>query len=531
MGAPAVSATFTAIANAAQVSYDVGRAKPATGGAVTGAKLAYDAGTDSFTLSAGEKTIVFTPADLTIKAGNQYRYEKTAGGLSSRFDLNWGLRSEWESAPAYVALGQYISRQREVATGIDSYNSIDFVYGLPSEKSAIPRSGRAAYALSFLGTRSSGATEYLLEMMGRGAALINFDTGQLEISGKTSSFNFLGPGILNVESDGVVKGSGALTAGQNSFTGTFTAKAGASDTYSGNFTGSFYGPHTEDIGGAFYGTSGSHYYSLAFTGYGLPTTAAGDTLANLRGTTRFRTVSAAFDFPASEFVNNPLGEEVIYDASSGTYKVMGSGYSVGAMISFGAANRTPDKDAGDFRYYGVPVATADGKLQYAVGLFDGASAGIELTYASFMRIAGKYTDLSGKTKAEGVEYVGFGSFTPPDQLPQSGSATYAGRIFGDLHDDTNLIATLTGRSDLSVNFASGALSSSLFIERVGAGGSSTAMGRYDFTGSLDSFTASFAAARNTGQGTLVGRFYGDAAQEYAAVFNITDPMAGELTGI
>src|SRR3546814_17993298 len=132
-------------------------------------------------------------------------------------------------------------------------------------------------------------------MVGDGTALVDFGTGQLEIAGKTASFNFFGAGILSVESEGEVQASGAIVAGENRFTGTFTAKAGASDTYTGNLTGSFFGPSAEDIGGTLYGSSGPLYYSLAFAGYGLPETAPDDTLAALGRTTRFRTAWAAIN--------------------------------------------------------------------------------------------------------------------------------------------------------------------------------------------------------------------------------------------
>src|SRR3546814_20603047 len=109
-------------------------------------------------------------------------------------------------------------------------------------------------------------------MVGDGTALVDFGTGQLEIAGKTASFNFFGAGILSVESEGEVQASGAIVAGENRFTGTFNAKAGASDTYTGTLTGSFFGPSAEDIGGALHGSSGPPYYSIPFCGYGLPET-------------------------------------------------------------------------------------------------------------------------------------------------------------------------------------------------------------------------------------------------------------------
>lgn len=530
-GKPTISASFAAAANVSEVDYDVGLVQPASGGAVTGASLAYDADADSFTLSDGTEEVTFAPGDLTINSCCLLRYEKVDGDSTTQLDLDWGMRSEWTSASKYVALGQLISRQSDAATGIDSYRSVDFAFGLPSEASAVPTSGSAAYALSFTGTRSSTVTDYLLDMMGSGVALVDFDTGQLEISGTTLSFNYLGPNILVSESEGEVNASGAIAAGENRFTGTFTAQGGASDTYTGDFSGSFYGPGAEDVGGTLYGTSGSLFYSLAFAGYGLPDTAPDDTLDNLEGSTRFRTVRTSIDLPASGFLDNPLGETIIYDADTQTYTVMGNGSQVSFGFSFGPANRTASEDAGDMRAYGAALPVVDGKVQYSIGVFDGETDGIELTYTSFMRVLGTRTDLDDNVIAEGVDYIGFGSYTPPDQLPRSGSATYDGRLFGDIHDGTNLLASLTGESDLSVNFAAGTLAASLFPVRVGAGGASTALGQYDFSGTIDAFTAAFTGNWDAGTGTLVGRFYGDTAQEYGAVFNIDDPAVGKMMGI
>src|SRR3546814_19897098 len=96
-----------------------------------------------------------------------------------------------------------------------------------------------------------------------------------------------------------------------------------------------------------------------------------------------------------------------------------------------------------------------------------------------MRVLATRTDFDGKTLGESVEYIGFGNFTPPDQLPRSGSATYAGRLFGDIDDGSKLVAALVGRSDLPANFGTGALAASLFPTRIPADGVPPALGRSD----------------------------------------------------
>jgi hypothetical protein len=539
-GKPAVSADFAATGTIAQVVYDVGRAQPASGNLAHDARLAYDAGADSFTLNDGTKATTFAAGDVSIGTSNLLRYEKVEGNSTTQLDLNWGMRSDWTSAPQYVALGQLISKKTELATGIDSYRSVDFVFGLPGEAAFVPVTGSATYALTFRGTRSSAVTEHLLSMQGGGTALVDFSTGQLDIVGTTASFNFGGPGILGTESRGEVKARAAVVAGENRFTGTFTAKGGASDTYVGSLEGSFFGPASEDMGGVLYGASGPLYYNLAFAGYSLPKLRSDDTLANLEGTTRLRTVRTWPSLPA-DAVSEQLRDAVIYNADTRTYTIagraaqVGFGFPFGAWfgpaISFGTANRTPDRDTGDMRAYGAALATVDGKVQYSIGIFDGESHGIELSYTSFMRVVATHSGIDGTVDGESLEYIGFGNFTPPDQLPRSGSAAYAGRLFGDLHDDTKSLAALIGRSDLSVNFAAGTLAASLFPERVSADGSSAALGRYDFNGSIDAYTSAFVGKWNAGAGDIAGRFYGDRAQEYAAVFNVADPAVGKMTGV
>jgi hypothetical protein len=255
-----------------------------------------------------------------------------------------------------VALGQLISGQSDIPTGINHYSAIDFAFGLPREASAVPTSGSAAYALSFRGTRSSVVVDAPLNLLGGGAALIDFGTWQFEISGTTASFTSFtsfgsGGSTAGFESEGAVRGSGALVSGENGFTATFTATADASGTCTGAFAGSFYGPGAEDIGGTLYGTCDPLFYSLAFAGYELPDTAPDDTLDNLTGSTRFQTVRTYIDLLAVESLRDPLGESIIYDADTQTYTVKADGSRVGFGFLFGPANRTASEDAGGFRAY------------------------------------------------------------------------------------------------------------------------------------------------------------------------------------
>src|SRR3546814_8143979 len=98
----------------------------------------------------------------------------------------------------------------------------------------------------------------------------------------------------------------------------------------------------------------------------------------------------------------PLAETIIYDADTQTYTVS-SRSAAGFQFSFGPANRVAAKDSEDFRAYGVAQPFVDGKVQYSIGLFDGETDNIQLTYASFMSVLATRTDFDGKTLGESVE--------------------------------------------------------------------------------------------------------------------------------
>ena len=531
MHKPLTSGTFAAQGNEAAATYVAGKAGGAIGAPLANGALSYDAAADSFNLVGGSSALKMTPADAPFNSSNLTSYEKTDGNTVTRLELNWGMRSDWTPAQEYVALGQLIAQTRDDAAGTDSYRTMDFAFGLPSSVTALPRVGRAAYELTLSGTRSSDATGYLLQMFGRGTALVDFGTGKLDLAGETQSVNYRGPAILVVESEGELKATASITAGKNEFSGNFTAKAGQSDTYTGTLTGAFYGPNTQDIGGTLIGTSGDHFYSLAFAGRDIPATLESDTLDNLKGARGLRTAQASFSSPLSDPLYEGIGSNVYYNGDTGTYTVGAGGNPLFFGISFNAANRAPEKDTADLRAYSSAHSLIDGKVDESIAIFDGETQGIELTYASFMRFSATRSNLAGDIIDQGTNYIAYGSFTPPDQMPRSGSASFEGVMFGDVHDGVKSLASLTGISVLGADFANGALTASLSPIRVNGDGTSSALGKFDFTGSIDTYSAAFAAAWNAGVGNMAGRFYGDKAQEYAAAFTINDPVAGQMTGI
>jgi hypothetical protein len=414
-----------------------------------------------------------------------------------------------------VQLAQLITMQTNIAEGTENYRFIDMAFGLPSDSASLPESGSASFKLALRGSRSSDLEAVPLPLSGDGMARVDFASGRLDFRGTSIDMPLpYGVGVSSEKTE--VTGTATLAAEENGFAGTFEALTPGTPAYAGNLTGSFYGPRAEEIGGTLFGTSGSLYYSLAFTGFELPVVAHGDTLDALTGQNRLDTVERIVNLPESDpfFVQNPFGEHIIYNGDTQTYSVFGM------LDDFGPINRTPANDQGDVISYGAAVAIPAGKAKYEIALFDGETDGIELTYTSFLRVLETDTDLDGGLLGKEVSYFGFGNATPPDQLPRSGVASYTGRLFGDVNDGTDLLSPLTGTSSLEVDFGAQALVASLSPVATSLEGSAVDFGTFDFAGKIDGVKANFEGSRMDGEGTLSGQFFGDKAQEFAATFGL-----------
>lgn len=498
--------------------YDVGRAQPSEGGRVATAAVGYDAGSDSYTVHAGDETFVFTTAEIVIDASNVTRFEKTVNGVTTTFQLDWGHDTPWLTNTEFVKLGQVVSNHEDVPTGTESYEIVDLVFGVLSVAEDVPTTGSAAYKISLKGSRSSSVDDRLLLMMGSGEALVDFSSGRLDFRGRTADFMLDGSGGHYTDRGGELTGTARIAADTNAFAGTFEITTGASGTYTGDIDGSFYGLEANEIGGLFYGTNGSLYYSLAFAGFALPEVSANDTLDGLIGQTRLESVRriAELPDPTPEFEEEPIGEHITYDADTQTYFV----FDMLGNSGFGPANRTPSKDTADTVAYGAAERLANGKATYEINLFDGEADGIELTYASFLRVLETETDLEGSIVGKRAIYYVFGKATPPDQLPRTGTASYSGSLFGDVTDGTEILSPLVGTSSLDVDFARQSLTANLTPVATNLDGVAENFGTFSFSGLIDSFTATFDAALNGGSGSMAGRFFGSEAQEFGATFGI-----------
>ena len=472
----------------------------------------------------------FQSEDATFASSNQVSYQRIAGETRSTLDLYFGSGTEWLTDPQFVKLGQLFQVTSDGPTTSLQYQLADFVFGIPSTADVVPTTGSAAYSLTFRGNRASSISDVPLKMWGAGSALIDFATGRLELQGRTGDSKRGGRPLSSTDGSTTIRGSAAIGSDGLFTNGTFAATSGVTGTYTGSLNGQFYGPDATEIGGTMIGDAGGLFISLAFAGFELPDVAADDTLANLTGTNRLETVRRVVDLPdpTPEFSEAPIGEHIIFDADAGTYRVFGR-FSDG----FGPKDRAPGSDAPDLIAYETRIPLAYNQAAtYEFALFDGSTQSIELSYTSFVRSLETITDGAGDLVDQQLSYFAFGNATPADQLPQTGTASYTGALFGDVTDGTQVLSSLRGSSTMQVDFGSMDLTGSLAPVATDLNGATRDFGSFDFAGTIDSFTATFEALFSSAQGSLAGRFYGDRAQEFAATFGIVLPDEGlRLEGV
>lgn len=491
---------------------------PVVGERSASSSIEYDQSADSYLVRLGEESFEFSRGEDAIRdSWNFLAFEKDAGGVLSTLNFGWRYDTAWLTNPEYVRLAQLINSESNIPNGTEAYRAVDLVFGFPSDVTAVPKAGSASFTLSLSGSRSSSASNSLLLITGEGMALVDFATGRLNFHGNTFSRSLSGS-TSSAELEDSVTGIATLSSDKNGFGGTFQTSGKVSETYTGTLSGSFYGPDADEIGGTLYGTSGRYYFSLAFAGQEQADVAPSDTLGSLTGVNRLESVERVVPLPDDDpfFSEYPFSEHVIYDAEKNTYQL----FSTVGGEEFGAASRTPASDTEDIVSYRTTVAHVDGKVTHDIGRFDGAIDGIELTYASFFRVIQTLTGFDDEVLSRRVSYVGFGNATPADQLPRTGSASYEGRLFGDVNDGTNLLSSLSGSAALNVNFGTQALTAILSPKAISLYGNAEDLGTFSFAGSMDHFRGYFSASRADGEGTLSGRFFGDKAQEFAATFGI-----------
>ncbi|NLS25985.1 hypothetical protein S2M10_09650 [Sphingomonas sp. S2M10] len=463
------SQIFTGEAATLGASYDdASGALTATGTTAQPVTVSYDAASGNYIVISGARTGVF-PASASSSGGDQLT-----------LDALGGLR--------YVRAGRWSSSAS--SNGITTAVIDSFAFGMATAASALPRTGSASYAVTLAGALADASQPGPLALTGNGTLRADFASGAIATSGAvTASFTDATNAVTS--STGSFSGSATLSSSANSFTGALNLAVLSG--YNGALTGRFYGPGAEEVGAsaALTATNGAVGAVSLVGGTSSGSLAAGSSLAP---------------------------PEVSGTAADG-YGVTGLPGLSETLVLLTAADREAITSDVGFDLYRKAIAA--GTVQARI--YDAGKGPLALSYASFAELAYLANDAAAGSDPQRW-YLPFGQRTTADQMPRTGTAGYAGQVFG-----TGTVGgadyALGGTSSFTVDFARASAAGSLAITGSGAAGSQD-FGSFAFQGagiSANGFTGALSAAG--GAGSLTGWFFGPQAQEIGARFDATRTLA------
>ena len=462
------SQIFTGETAGIGAQYDDGSgALTATAASAQPVIVRYDAASGSYLVIAGSRTGIFpaTPApgaadQLTLDALNGMRYVRAG---------------RWASSASSAAV---------TTTLIDA-----FTFGIATDAAALPRTGSASYDVRLAGALADLSQSGPLALSGSGTLTADFASGAVATSG-TATASFTDAANTTTTSTGSFSGSATLSSSANSFSGSLNLAL--FDGYNGALTGHFYGPAADEVGvsAALASANGEVGAVTLVGGKSAGSLAAGSTLA-----------------PPS------------ITAEATGYGVTGLPGLSETLVLLTAADReaiTSDVGFDDYR-----KLLATGTVQARI--YDAGKGPLALSYASFAELA--YLANGAAAGSDPLRwYLPFGQRTTANQMPRTGTASYAGLVFGSATAGGTGY-TLGGTSSFTVDFARASAAGSLAITGSGAGGTRD-FGSFGFQGagiSANGFTGALVGAG--GSGSLTGWFFGPQAQEIGARFDAVGTLA------
>lgn len=430
--------------------------------------VSYDAASDSYTVIAGARSGVFPAAPV---AGS-------ADALT--LDALNGLR--------YVRAGRWATTSS--SNGITTSLVDAFAFGMPTAAGALPRTGSASYAVTLAGAMADSSQPGPLALSGSGTLTADFASGAIATSG-TAAASFTDANNAITTTNGSFTGSATLASSANNFAGNLNLTLFAG--YNGALTGHFYGPAADEVG-------------------------ASAALTDANGNAAAISLVGGKAASASAAGRTPAAPDISGDAAQG-YTIAGlPGLSETITLLTAADREAITSDVG-FDAYRKTLAA--GTVQARI--YDAGHGPLALRYASFAELAYLASDAAAGSAPQHW-YLPFGQRTTADQLPRTGTASYAGLVFGTGTAGGGAY-TLAGSSSFAVDFARASASGSLAITGSGAAGSRD-FGSFGFQAaslSSNGFTGTLTAPG--GSGSLTGWFFGPQAQEIGARFDAVRTLA------
>lgn len=408
------------------------RAKP-------NATFAYDAASNSYKVTAAGVSQTFAPGNLVDGAYYQVTSGKTTDVLSlTPTGPSSGLTFQYVGAAFW-------QRQAQHDAGIIDGSLTSFVYGVPT--ATLVRTGQIGYALNIYGALSDNGN--LFSLIGDGKMVGDLASGTLRPSGTVLYYDArTGTGV----GLGSFIGELTLSSTANSLTGRFGLQA-FGRSYAGTADGMFFGPQAQEVGASFTAADvNGNVAAGAFLGRNDPG------LAILP----FDQQTARTSYEVHYFGQN-LGQALNYDPTSKTYTIDASSlpnlsytspsfYDTFSQFTLGPTQVAATQTEPNFVQYEGSVDGRALKAQfYKTGT---ANSEIQLSYLSFYRL--EIASRSADTGPD-LRYALYGTPTPSDMMPTTGTARYVGPVYGTGEYSNGAKAyTVTGQSSFDVNFASGA---------------------------------------------------------------------------
>ena len=476
----------------------------------------YDADRRTYTMIGADRSQYYGPTTLS-------------NGIGDRFTV---------FTPGALQYVRAAEAQHRVMNGQPWQFVIDDVtFGYATADTALPRTGSAAYDLALNGSIFHSGDPQPIQMDGSGTLSVNFGTGAIDLVGGARAGSNL---PNNAIAAGGFSGTAALSSTANRFSGTF--QLDLFGAHNGTIDGRFYGPTAQEVGASFaVADAGGNVASGTLTGISNPAILEGrKTLAELTAPTDFTSgysLVMHWQYPINNrgFITSNAGlvsanqsmARVRWDPATNSYLVsrpLGGGSDGEAFsIGFGQADKVAAESSAIFSVYrGTAANNVDWTAKiYATGAGNGELA---LTYTSFVDFTRVRNYPPGLSKDNDHYFMPFGVATLDSQLPRTGTANYAGVLYGHgaitpAGSNTSDFYALSGTSSMSVNFAGFGISGSLAIKGAN-GGATTDFGRFDFTGNRNNANFSMGQTSAATTGYWLGQFNGPAAAEYGGVFNI-----------
>ncbi|WP_265104522.1 transferrin-binding protein-like solute binding protein [Sphingopyxis yananensis] len=519
---PMVSETFTSNSATGSASFPKSGAKPTISAAQSAAKIAYNASNQSYTISAGGRSQTFAPSniDAAQSTAQVTVYVKKNGSTTEALTLT---KPGTSGLFTYRYVGSALWQRTVEGSSTISGNFDAIAYGVETPDAAVPRTGRADYAVALVGVETTPSGVFAVA--GSGTTQVDFSTGAMITHGTAE-------GVYNNAS---FSSEAWLSSSGNAFSGNF--RFNDFQSFNGTLDGRLYGPQGEELGASFAAKDGTGMAMVGtITGRQQPLAPENSSMKSL--------TSNAF------FTNDSALMNVTLQGGSGTNNASqtfsaGSAARSSLLLNYDAERQAytvimPDRS----RYFDPanPGTSSDQFVDttpshdlrgYPYATFTG------LTYVKTRRW--NIATGSGNSTSYRLQDVTYGLATDAGAVPRTGSANFAIGINGTAADsDFVNLAKITGFGYLTADFGAGTLDASgqmLFTEDYYMSGRRPKQlgGTFGITGTISSTENQLSGSLSFDglgpyTGSFNGRFYGPDAAELGGTFTASDGSGGVASG-